>query len=269
MDNKNLSLEGLIFEAIELSVEDNIMCITLNRPEKKNAINPVMANEIIYSLAFAAQERDIRVVVIKANGDVFCAGGDLGTMSGKSSESSSNVPSLGGGTEEISLRIRSLNKPVICEIQGPVLAGALLMVANSTHAIAVEEATFSAPEIKRGIWPFMVMAGLFRVMPKRQGLDFIMRGNKISSHDAERFGLVNKVVHKEELSKEVNKIASELSKLAPGTMKLGLEAYNHQDKMDFDEAVPFLKEQLEKCLKSDDAKEGITAFLEKRDPDWK
>ena len=200
MDNKNLSLEGLIFEAIELSVENNIMCITLNRPEKKNAINPVMANEIIYSLAFAAQERDIRVVVIKANGDVFCAGGDLGTMSGKSSESTSNVPSLGGGTEEISLRIRSLNKPVICEIQGSVLAGALLMVTNSTHAIAVEDATFSAPEIKRGIWPFMVMAGLFRVMPKRQGLDFIMRGNKISSHDAERFGLVNKVVHKEELS---------------------------------------------------------------------
>ena len=158
---------------------------------------------------------------------------------------------------------------MICEIQGPVLAGALLMVTNSTHAIAVEEATFSAPEIKRGIWPFMVMAGLFRVMPKRQGLDFIMRGNKISSHDAERFGLVNKVVHKEQLSEEVNKIAAELSKLAPGTMKLGLEAYNHQDKMDFDEAVPFLKEQLEKCLKSDDAKEGITAFLEKRDPNWK
>ena len=242
MDNKNLSLEGLIFEAIELSVVNNIMCITLNRPEKKNAINPVMANEIIYSLAFAAQERDIRVVVIKANGDVFCAGGDLGTMSGKSSESTSNVPSLGGGTEEISLRIRSLNKPVICEIQGPVFHISLA---------------------------FMVMAGLFRVMPKRQGLDFIMRGNKISSHDAERFGLVNKVVHKEKLSEEVNKIAAELSKLAPGTMKLGLEAYNHQDKMDFDEAVPFLKEQLEKCLKSDDAKEGITAFLEKRDPDWK
>ena len=83
------------------------------------------------------------------------------------------------------------------------------------------------------------------------------------------FGLVNKVVHREKLSEEVNKIASELSKLAPGTMKLGLEAYNHQDKMDFDEAVPFLKEQLEKCLKSDDAKEGITAFLEKRDPEWK
>ena len=146
MDNKNLSLEGLIFEAIELSIESNIMRITLNRPKKKNAINPVMANEIIYSLAFAAQERNIRVVIINANGDVFCAGGDLGTMSGKSSESTSNVPSLGGGTEEISLRIRSLNKPVICEIQGPVLAGALLMVTNSTHAIAVARVKRNTPE---------------------------------------------------------------------------------------------------------------------------
>ena len=268
MDNKNLSLEGLIFEAIELSVVNNIMCITLNRPEKKNAINPVMANEIIYSLAFAAQERDIRVVVIKANGDVFCAGGDLGTMSGKSSESTSNVPSLGGGTEEISLRIRSLNKPVICEIQGPVLAGALLMVTNSTHAIAVEEATFSAPEIKRGIWPFMVMAGLFRVMPKRAGLDFIMRGKPIDSKKAEDWGLINESVKKEELNEKVDKLANELASLAPETMKFGLEAYEKQDSKSFDDALPYLKEQIAKCFESKDAQEGITAFLEKRKPNW-
>ena len=260
---KNLSLDGLIFEATKIDIKSNIMTITLNRPEKKNALNNVMMNEINYALAYAKQERSIRVICIAAEGDIFCAGADLSRT-----ESESNVPKL-DYADDISMSLRHLYKPVVCKIQGSVLAGALLIVTNSTHAIAVEEATFSAPEIKRGIWPFMVMAGLFRVMPKRQGLDFIMRGNKISSHDAERFGLVNKVVDKEKLGKEVNKIATELSKLAPGTMRLGLEAYNHQDKMDFDEAVPFLKEQLEKCLKSDDAKEGITAFLEKRDPDWK
>ena len=161
MDSKNLSLEGLIFETVKLSVENHIMHIVLNRPEKKNAINPIMANEINFSLAFAAQEHDIRVVIISATGDVFCAGGDLSSMSGHSSNSRSNVPSLGGGTEEISIRIKNLNKPVVCKIQGPVLAGALLLITNATHAIAAEEATFSAPEIKRGIWPFMVMAGLF------------------------------------------------------------------------------------------------------------
>ena len=260
---KNLSLDGLIFEATKIDIKSNIMTITLNRPEKKNALNNVMMNEINYALAYAKQERSIRVICIAAEGDIFCAGADLSRT-----ESESNVPKL-DYADDISMSLRHLYKPVVCKIQGSVLAGALLIVTNSTHAIAVEEATFSAPEIKRGIWPFMVMAGLFRVMPKRQGLDFIMRGNKISSHDAERFGLVNKVVDKEKLGKEVNKIATELSKLAPGTMRLGLEAYNHQDKMDFDEAVPFLKEQLEKCLESDDAKEGITAFLEKRDPDWK
>ena len=268
MDNKNLSLEGLIFEAIGLSVENNIMCITLNRPEKKNAINPVMANEIIYSLAFAAQERDIRVVVINANGDVFCAGGDLGTMSGKSSESTSNVPSLGGGTEEISLRIRSLNKPVICEIQGPVLAGALLMVTNSTHAIATKEATFSAPEIHRGLWPFMVMAGLFRVMPKRAGLDFIMRGKPIDSKKAQEWGLINEYVDGDCLDKKVNELTKELASLAPETMQFGLEAYDKQDSKSFDEALPYLKEQIAECFKGKDAQEGIAAFLEKRKPNW-
>ena len=96
-----------------------------------------------------------------------------------------------------------------------------------------------------------------------------MRGNKIDCYEAEKFGLVNKVVKKEELDSEVGNIAYELSKLAPNTMKLGLEAFNYQDKMNFDEAIPYLKDQLEKCLKSDDAQEGIKAFLEKRDPKWK
>ena len=95
------------------------------------------------------------------------------------------------------------NKPVICKIQGSVLAGALLMVTNATHAIAIETAKFSAPEIKRGLWPFMVMAGLFRVMPKRAGLDFIMRGESISAKEALNLGLINKIVSEEKLDKEV------------------------------------------------------------------
>ena len=181
---KKLSLEGLKFEATELDIKNNIMTITLNRPEKKNAINNVMMNEINYALAYAKQERNVRVVVIAAKGDIFCAGADLSRA-----ESSSNVPKI-ENADDISLAIRHLYKPVICKIQGSVLAGALLMVSNATHAIAVKEARFSAPEIKRGLWPFMVMAGLFRVMPKRAGLDFIMRGGYIDSVKAEQWGLI-------------------------------------------------------------------------------
>ena len=259
---KKLSLEGLKFIATEIDITNNIMTITLNRPEKKNALNNVMMNEINYALAYAKQEKSVRVVVFAAKGDIFCAGADLSRTN-----SDSNVPKL-DNADDISLAIRHLYKPVICKIQGSVLAGALLIVTNSTHAIAVNEATFSAPEIHRGLWPFMVMAGLFRVMPKRAGLDFIMRGMPIDSKKAMDWGLINETVKKEELDKKVDKLAVELASLAPETMQFGLEAYEKQDSKSFDEALPYLKEQIAKCFEGKDAKEGISAFLEKRKPNW-
>ena len=259
---EKLSLEGLDFQATKLDIANHIMTITLNRPEKKNALNNVMMNELNYSLAYAKQERSIRVVVIAAEGDVFCAGADL-----TRAESESNVPKI-EGIDDISLSLRHLYKPVICKIQGPVLAGALLIITNATHAIAVKDAKFSAPEIHRGLWPFMVMAGLFRVMPKRAGLDFIMRGQPIDSKKAENWGLINKSVNKKDLDKNVNALAEELANLAPETMQFGLEAYEKQDSKSFDEALPYLQKQIAKCFEGKDAKEGITAFLEKRKPKW-
>ena len=236
---KNLSLDGLIFEATKIDIKSNIMTITLNRPEKKNALNNVMMNEINYALAYAKHERSIRVICIAAEGDIFCAGADLSRT-----ESESNVPKL-DYADDISMSLRHLYKPVVCKIQGSVLAGALLIVTNSTHAIATKEATFSAPEIHRGLWPFMVMAGLFRVMPKRAGLDFIMRGKPIDSKKAQEWGLINEYVDRD-----------------------CLDAYDKQDSKSFDEALPYLKEQIAECFKGKDAQEGIAAFLEKRKPNW-
>ena len=260
---ENLSLEGLDFKTILLDIKNNIMTITLNRPEKKNALNNVMMNELNYALAYAKQESSIRVVVIAAEGNIFCAGADL-----TRTKSESNVPKL-KNNDDISLSLRHLYKPVICKIQGSVYAGALLIVSNSTHAIAVKEAEFSAPEIHRGLWPFMVMAGLFRVMPKRAGLDFIMRGQPIDVSKAEKFGLINQSVNKEYLDETVNSLAKELASLAPETMQFGLEAYEKQDSKSFNEALPYLQEQIAKCFEGKDAKEGISAFLEKRKPIWK
>ena len=259
---KKLSLEGLDFKTTLLDIKNNIMTITLNRPEKKNALNNVMMNELNYALAYAKQESSIRVVVIAAEGNIFCAGADL-----TRTKSESNVPKL-KNNDDISLSLRHLYKPVICKIQGSVYAGALLIVSNSTHAIAVKEAEFSAPEIHRGLWPFMVMAGLFRVMPKRAGLDFIMRGQPIDVSKAEKFGLINQSVNKEYLDETVNSLAKELASLAPETMQFGLEAYEKQDSKSFNEALPYLQEQIAKCFEGKDAKEGISAFLEKRKPNW-
>ena len=263
MSNPKLSLDGLSFQATKIDISNNILSITLNRPEKKNALNNVMMNELNYALAYAKQQREIRVVVIGAEGDVFCAGADL-----RRAKEESNVPKL-EHADDVSFSLRRLHKPVICKIQGSVLAGALLIVTNSTHAIAVKEATFSAPEIHRGLWPFMVMAGLFRVMPKRAGLDFIMRGQPIDARQAEQWGLINQSVPANELEKTVSNLANELASLAPETMQLGLAAYEQQDALVFDEALPYLQEQIAQCFQSHDAKEGIAAFLEKRQPHWK
>ena len=267
MSEKIKSPENFIHEAILVDINNYVLTITLNRPEKKNAINDVMSNEIIYSLTFAKQSDDIRVVKIEANGDVFCAGGDLKNMWSKNDETISTVPKL-GDVEDISLMLRNINKPVISKIQGNVLAGALMIVCNSTHAIAASDSNFMAPEIKRGIWPFMVMAGLFRVMPKRQGLDFIMRGESINANEAKQYGLINDHVPSQVLDSTIDLLTRSLVKLPPNTMKMGLSAYNMQDQMAFDEALPFLRKQIKLCIDSDDAKEGIQAFLDKRQPSW-
>ncbi|MEC9226923.1 MAG: enoyl-CoA hydratase-related protein [Pseudomonadota bacterium] len=257
-----LSLEGLNFQATKLNIANNVLTLTLNRPEKKNALNNVMMNEINYALAYAKQERSIRVVIIAAEGDVFCAGADLNRK-----QEESNVPRI-EGSDDISMSIRHLYKPVICKIQGSVHAGALLMVTNCTHAIAVENAKFSAPEILRGVWPHMVMAGLFRVMPKRAGLDFCMRGQAIDAKKAEEWGLINESVPNDQLDERVDSLASDLANLAPGTMQFGLEAYVNQDGMNFDEALPYLGKKSAETFAGPDAKEGISAFLEKREPKW-
>jgi len=263
MSADKLTLDGLNFQATKINNENNVLTITLNRPEKKNAINNVMMNELNYALAYAKQEREIRVIVIDAEGDIFCAGADL-----RRAKEESNVPKI-DGADDISFSLRKLHKPVICKIQGSVLAGALLILTNATHAIAVDTAKFSAPEIHRGLWPFMVMAGLFRVMPKRAGLDFIMRGQPIDAQKAEIWGLINESVPANQLDKKVSELAEELAILAPGTMQFGLEAYEKQDALEFDEALPYLQKQIAKCFEGEDAKEGIAAFLEKRKPNWK
>ena len=267
IDTKLKDPKDYKLDATQIEIKKQILTITLNRPEKKNAINDAMSNEIIYALKYASENEVVRVVVIQANGDTFCAGGDLKGMTGGTVNNESSVPKL-GDVEDISLLIRNLNKPTICKIQGNVFAGALMMITNSTHAIAADHTIFAAPEIKRGIWPFMVMGGLFRVMPKRQGLDFIMRGESIDAETAEKYGLINEATPSGNLDTVVGKLAKAFSKLPPNTMQMGLKAYNEQDHMAFDEALPYLRQQLRECLESDDAKEGITAFLEKREPDW-
>lgn len=260
-------LERHFFETIELDFQNHIMTLTLNRPDKKNAINDTLSNEFNYALSFAKQECGVRVVVLAAKGNVFCAGADLKSFQGQKEKIRSTVPRM-DEKMNIASSIRDLHKPVIAKVQGPVLAGALLMICNATHVVAADHVYFCTPEIKRGLWPYMVMTGLFRVMPRRVGLDFIMRGFPMNAWDAKQNGLVSEVVPADLLGARVAELANELAKLAPSTMQMGLEAFYHQELMSMEDALPYLKMMLEKTVKSEDAQEGITAFFEKREPQW-
>lgn len=253
--------------AIRVDYDAHILTLTLNRPEKRNAINQTMINELIEALDYVKHTRAVRVVVLAANGPVFCAGGDLKAMANAEDSSTATTPKR-GEFDDLALRLHHLNKPTIAKIQGSVFAGALMLVSNVTHAIAIDTATFSAPEILRGLWPFQVMASLFRVMTPRTGLDFIMRGQPINATSAVATGLINNTVPAAELDDAVTELAQELASLAPGAMSLGLQACRAQADMSVDEALPYLKQQLQTCLAGDDAKEGIAAFFEKRAPNW-
>lgn len=260
-----MTINNTEFQTILVEEDNYKLNVTLNRPDKKNAINSVMTNELLFLLDYASKNNSVRVIQISANGDVFCAGGDLRSMSAQENNS---IPNMNGSLADIVKMMRSICKPIVCKIEGSVFAGALLLVCNATHAYAVDTVKFSTPEIKRGIWPFMVMAGLFRTMNKRQGLDLIMRGEPITAVEAENAGLINKVFLKKDICDYVDKIVTELSLLPPKTMKTGLSAYYDQEFREFNSALDILEKEISRSLTSEEASEGITAFLEKRDPKW-
>ena len=268
--------ENLFFEAVNWYTGDNVLTIELNRPEKKNAINAAMAREIVYLLTYAKGEPEVRVVLIKAVGDVFSAGGDLAAMRGETQSTASTVPSLAESPNSsnadlnlIAFALRALNKPSVVQVEGSVFAGALLIVCNATYVYAAKEVKFSAPEIHRGLWPFMVMAGLFRIVSQRKALDWILIGEPISAKVAEEWGLINMSCELESLEKFVTQKINQLVNLPPNTVQLGLEAFMKQDDLSFEPAMDYLSGMLSETLLKGDAEEGIKAFMEKRSPNWK
>lgn len=248
--------------------KDHVLTLTLNRPEKKNALNEVLFREIAYALSYAHYKNSIRAVVIAANGDIFCAGADLKAVDGLTEQTTSTIPMPDG---EIALgnEFNHLTKPCIAKVHAPVYAGGFLIVCGCTHVIASTNATFSLPEVKRGLWPFQVMHSLLQIMPKRQVIDLCMRARTLNSTEAEKIGLVSKVVEKENLDAEVNTLVNEILQYSPAGIRMGLEALDNLDNIPPSEAHTYLKQMFGEALRSDDAAEGRKAFAEKRAPIWK
>ncbi len=246
----------------------NVLTITLNRPDKRNAFHMPLANELAYALAYAHYNNAIWCVVLKANGPVFCAGADLKAFSGDDTiEKPSTIP-LPKDMVKLGDEFNGLHKPCIAQVHGDVYAGGFLMIGGATHVVAVESAKFGLPEVKRGIFPFQVMATLEPLMSARQLLDLCIRAKTLSAQEAKDIGLVSEVVEADNLESTVMKLVEDIKEQSPTAVRLGLKAFQEMKTKSADEKHKYLHAMLMQCLQSKDAAEGLTAFKEKRKANW-
>ncbi|QIP17452.1 enoyl-CoA hydratase [Spirosoma aureum] len=254
------------FRYLLTSLDDHVLTITLNRPEKKNALNPAMLNELAFALTHAHHNTAVWLVVLAAAGDTFCAGMDLKALSvGEVEQATVPEPSEPIRLGEL---LADLHKPCIACIQGPVYAGGFLLVGGSTYAIAAESATFSLPEVKRGLFPFQVLAVLLEIMPARTAIDLCLRARILSASDAQALGLVTHLVPFPGLDAATKELTHELKQFSPTAMQFGLRAYQQLKNLPSNEQQAYLYEQFQQLQQTPDAREGMAAFLEKRKPNW-
>lgn len=258
-------MEARPYEQIRVEVGDGVCTITLDRPKRKNAMGPQMVNELLYALDDAKDDAEVRALVITGEGKAFCAGGDLKQMS-----SGGDGPKLEprGDYSDLLLRFTKLGKPTVAKVNGVAMGGGLGIVASCDFAIARESAILGTPEIKRGLFPMMIMAVLMRVLSRRRLLELMLLGEKLSAARAAEIELINRAVPDGALDEEVGALAAKLAAQSPTAMRMGLEAYHHQADLRFEESVPWLQERLFAILGTEDAREGLTAFFEKREPRW-
>jgi enoyl-CoA hydratase len=259
-----------VFELVLVVQDGAVATVTLNQPEKRNPLSAAMVRELGDALAWCRAETAVRVVVLTGAGDrAFCAGADLG------SSFDAGAGQLDRHQDrrriaDLFLTLRELGKPVIGRINGHALAGGFGLACACDILLAVESATFGTPEIKVGVWPMMISAVLARNLPRKVVLEMMLLGDRWSATQLKDAGLVSRVAADlAELDELTAAVAAKLAAKSPAVLRLGRDAFYRMEDMSFEEALAFLHSQLTLVTLSEDAAEGVKAFLEKREPDFK
>lgn len=267
-ENDIASFPSVELKLIKTELRKNLFVIRLNRPEKRNAFTPTMVQEIAFALQYANDQNNIWCVLLEAEGPVFCAGMDLNVF--QNPELDVLNESLPKSNKEITLgdAFKSLSKPSIAKVEGDVLAGGFLLIGGCTFVVAIEEARFSLPEVKRGIFPLQVMATLLKIMPQRKVLEICISGKKYTAKEAFNFGLVTHISTNDSIESDTNDLIEVISSGSPFAIKKGIEAYQNLSDIPENEQHQYLISLLQEIRESADAQEGIMAFKEKRAPVW-
>lgn len=256
---------------LQVSDADGIRTLTLDRPERRNALSPELVDALDAAFVAADKDAGVKVVVVTGRGEgekqSFCAGGDLG--GGLVGDGFFEQHQARGSFANLLLTMRRMKKPTIAAVNGLALGGGFGLVLACDLAVAADDARLGTPEVKRGLFPMMIAALIDEVLPKKQAMELMLTGGEVSGQRAVDLGIVNRVVARARVVDEAMTLAKTLTKLSPAVLALGKRAVTLQRDMPFEQKLMFLRDQLTLNLQLEDAAEGVTAFLEKRDPIWK
>jgi enoyl-CoA hydratase/carnithine racemase len=256
------------YELVSYEVADGIATVMLNNPEKRNMLSGQMLVELVDAMKTARDSEDVRAVILTGAGDkVFCAGADLGGFAADASLVQKHFAS--DLFLEFFRLMPRLGKPSLCAANGHVLAGGMGLALSCDLVIAKEGATFGTPEINVGAFPYMIMAIIYRNVPRKKVNEMMLLGERLSAEQAVEFGLANKVAAAGDFDAAVADWAGKLASKSPVLMRLGHDAMYRQQDMAVDDALEFLRSQLSLTFSTEDIVEGVTAFFEKREPQWK
>ena len=256
------------YETLLVDVRDGVGTVTLNRPEARNALNQTVIRELGDALARLEGDAETRVLIVRGAGErAFCAGADLKGMFRAGSIIDAREEYA--GLARILEAIPRLRMPVIAQVHGYALAGGCGLAAACDLVIAAEDAKFGLPEIKLGLLPLMVLAPILRAASPRRVLELVLTGRELPASEALEIGLATRVVPRAELDRTVAELARTLAALSPATLALGKEAFYRALELPYAQALAQLRDLLTIVARSEDAQEGIAAFLEKRPPHWR
>ena len=255
-------------ENVLVDVAGHRATITLNRPDQRNPLGGGMLRDLLTAFRWARDEKEVRVVVLTGAGDkAFCAGADLSSFDAEKTEVERHL-----GRHmfvELFVLMSELGKPIVGRINGHALAGGLGLAASCDLLIAADNATFGTPEINVGVWAMMIQAVLVRNLPRKNLLEMLLLGDRFGADEAFRIGLVNRVVPQHGLDAVVDEVAGKLEKKSPIVMRLGRDSFYRTQDMEFRAALEYLQSQLSLVTLTEDTREGVMAFFEKREPEFK
>jgi enoyl-CoA hydratase/carnithine racemase len=254
---------------LRYEVDGAVARVTIDRPERRNAMSFGVMQGLLDSMRRAREDDGVHVVVLTGAGDrAFCAGADLGGIADNAGAAA--VHDARGLLAELFRTMYGLGKPTIARVRGYALAGGFGLACACDLVVAADDAIFGTPEIDVGLWPYMITVPLLRTLPPKRVLELMMTGRRVDAHEAERLGIVTRVVPVDELDAAVDELARTLASKSPLIMRWGRDSfYRVLEQPDSDAALAYLQSMLTVTTNSEDAAEGVAAFAEKRKPEWK